>query len=130
LFAAVVLLLVARVGLAIWSLTGLRGLLIRLATLGRGTVPGRPTPKRVTAAVEAADERLPGARTCLMRSLTSETLLVLYGHDPTHHIGVDKDNEAFRAHSWIEHGGEVLIGGQGDLSEFERLTKLDERESS
>jgi len=129
LFAAATLLLVARVGLALWSLSGLRGLLIRLAILGRGTVPGVPAPKRITAAVEVADERVPGSRTCLMRSLTSETLLVLYGHEPTHYIGVDKDDEAFWAHSWIEHDGEVLIGGKGDLSEFERLAKLDERES-
>jgi len=125
---AVVLLLVAQVGLVVWSLSGLRAVLVHLADRASPLVPGSPSPARTVRAVGVADNRLPGNRTCLMRSLTSETLLRLYGYDPTHRIGVDKAGDDVEAHSWIEHDGEVLIGGQGDLSRFEPLPPLDERD--
>lgn len=130
LLAASGLLVYARVGLAVWSLTGVRGMLLWLTSFVSGTVPGSPAPARVTGAVAAADKYLPGSRTCLMRSVTSETLLRLYGYAPTHRIGVDKGDDDFEAHSWIEYDGEVLIGGQGDLSRFETLTALNERDGS
>ncbi|WP_164471779.1 lasso peptide biosynthesis B2 protein [Halosimplex salinum] len=127
LFAASGLLVVARVGLSLWSLHGLRTLLVRVAR--RVTVPGSPTPLRVAWAVSTADRRLPGSRTCLMRSVATETLLRLYGYTPTHRLGVDREgSDSIEAHSWIELDGDVLIGGQPDLSRFDTLPPLNERE--
>jgi hypothetical protein len=81
-------------------------------------VVGSPTPTRIVWAVEAADHDLPGDRTCLVRSLTAETLLRLYGYHPRHQIGVTKTNEGMEAHSWLEYGSDVLIGDIENLSEY------------
>ena len=129
LLAASGLLVVARVGFVVWSLSGLRNLLLRAVAVG-SVVPGSPRPVRIIWAVDRADRYLPGSRTCLMRSVTSETLLRLYGYAPTHRIGVDRTGDDVEAHSWIEHDGTVLIGGTGDLSRFEPLPPLNERGES
>jgi hypothetical protein len=127
LLAASGLLLALRVGFVVLSFASTRDRLLWVTTLGARAVPGSPSPERVVWAVEVADRRVPGSRTCLMRSLTAETLLVLYGYDPVHRIGVDTDGEStFLAHSWLEWEGRVIIGDLEDLSKFEPLPPLDE----
>lgn len=125
---ALVLLPLVRVALVVAPFAAFRRLLLGLADAA--VVPGTPTPERVAWAVEAADRQLPGHRTCLMRSLTTETLLRLYDLDaPEHHVGVDPTDETgMKAHSWIEHGGEVIIGDVEDLSRYEPLGRFDEGE--
>lgn len=87
-------------------------------------VPGTPSPARVTWAVTTTDRYLPGERKCLLRSLTTETVLRLYGYDPTHRIGVDRRGEGIEAHSWLEHEGEILIGDLPDLDRYDPLPPL------
>lgn len=88
-------------------------------------IPGSPSPERVTWAVDAADRTVPGERTCLVRSLTAETILCLYEYKPVHRIGVDRSNDGeVKAHSWIEYDDEVLIGELENLSDFQPLPPL------
>jgi len=97
-----------------------------LGVFGRLAVPGSPGPKRIVWAVTTTDRYLPGERKCLVRSLTSEVLLHLYGHCPQHRIGVDRAGDTgVEAHSWLEYDGEVLIGDVPDLDRYEPLPSLE-----
>ncbi|MDS0300234.1 lasso peptide biosynthesis B2 protein [Halogeometricum sp. S1BR25-6] len=89
-------------------------------------VPGNPTPERIVQTIEVVDRALPGERTCLVRSLTAETLLRLYDYRPIHRIGVEKESDQVKAHSWLEHQGEILIGDLDDLSRYEALPPLND----
>lgn len=127
LLASVVLLILVWVGIAVRPFAGVRAALHQVVRTARPVVPGRPSPGRVVWAVDAADRHCPGDRTCLVRSLTSEALLRLYGYEPTHRIGVDKEAEDdLAAHSWLEYEGDVLIGDLDDLSRYEPLPALDD----
>lgn len=131
LLTAATLLLAVRVGVFVLPTERCRRLLVTPATACARFVPGSPSPARVARAVEVADRNLPGHRTCLMRSLTTEALLRLYDHEVDHRIGVDKTPDGeFEAHSWIEHDGEVLLGDLEDLSRFQPLPSLNGDESS
>lgn len=131
LFSSVILLTLVRVGIAVRPFAGVRAALLRVVGTASPVVPGRPSPGRIVWAVDAADRHCPGDRTCLVRSLTSEALLRLYGYEPTHRIGVDKEAEDdFAAHSWLEYEGDVLIGDLDDLSRYEPLPALDDGDDS
>ena len=128
---SVLLLVTVRASLSALSFSRVRGTLLRLAVAGERFAPGTPNPERIAWAVETADRRLPGARTCLMRSLTTEAMLRLYGHVPRHRIGVDRTAErTLEAHSWIEYEGRILIGHLEELSRFDTLPPLDGGEES
>jgi len=123
-----VLLLTLHIALVVFSLSEVRAVLVRGSDFAADGLPGDPTPSRLARTVDVADHHLPGDRTCLVRSVTAETLLRLYGHRPEHRIGVMKDEDGgggIRAHSWIELDGEILIGELEDLSEYSRLPSLD-----
>ncbi|WP_424016474.1 lasso peptide biosynthesis B2 protein [Halorientalis pallida] len=125
LLTAAVLLPVVRVALAVISFARLRAGLVRVADSTASFIPGSPRPERIAWAVDAADRTVPGDRTCLVRSLTTEALLRAYGHDPVHRIGVDRSEDgAVEAHSWIEYDGDVLIGQLDDLARYEPLPPL------
>ncbi|WP_263018082.1 lasso peptide biosynthesis B2 protein [Natronobiforma cellulositropha] len=131
--SAVWLLLLTRVGVFLLPFATFRRLLLAPAGVLSRLVPGSPTPDRVAWAVEAADARLPGHRTCLMRSLSTETLLRLYDldGDVVHRIGVDKNGDGtFEAHSWIEYGDAIIIGDLEDLSRYQPLPPLNEGDES
>lgn len=97
-----------------------------LWTTARIAVPGTPRPERIVWAVTTADRYLPGERKCLVRSLACETLVRMYGHEPEHRLGVDKDTEdGAKAHSWLEYEGEILIGDLPDLDRYEPLPPLE-----
>lgn len=114
--------------LSILSFSRLRLLIVRASSLFARVVPGSPSPEHIIHTVEMADYHLLGGRTCLIRSLTAETLLRLYGYSPDHRIGVKKGKEeTITAHSWLEIDGRILIGDVNNLSEFDRLPPLDER---
>lgn len=122
----VIQLLLLPVVLSHVSFSRVRTVLTYLSTATGRVVPGSPTPQRLARTVELADSHLSGERTCLVRSLTTETLLLLYGHTFNHRIGVKKSEEgAVEAHSWIEINDEVLIGELKDLSEYSPLPALD-----
>ena len=106
-----------------------RHVLLRLTDAASVAIPGNPTPARIVSATEVADRHLPGSRKCLVRSLTTETILRLYAFTPEHRIGVAKaSDDDMKAHSWLEFDGEVLIGDLKNLSQYEPLPPLDRRD--
>ncbi|RQH01242.1 lasso peptide biosynthesis B2 protein [Natrarchaeobius oligotrophus] len=141
---AAALLVAVRFSFVLVSFASCRRVLIGTTARLSPIVPGSPPPARVAWAVDATDRNLPGSRTCLMRSLTSEAIHRLYDHDVVHQIGVDPigderpdglepagtPNGGFEAHSWIECEGEVILGDLGDLSRFEPLPPLNGTERS
>jgi len=123
------LLAILRVSFVVLSFAPTRDRLLEVVSRLAPAIPGTPSPRRVVWAVEVADRRLPGSRTCLMRSLSAEALVRLYGYDPAHRIGVDPgSNDGFAAHSWLEWDGTIIIGDLADLSKYEPLPPLDEYE--
>lgn len=123
--AAACLLLTVRVAVVALPFAKLRRALLRAADASRRVVPGEPIPAAVVQAVEIADRALPGDRSCLVRSLSAETLLRLYGVVPVHRIGVDPEDD-LEAHSWLELDDEVLIGDLEDLARYEPLPALED----
>lgn len=111
--------------LRLGSFSTVRAVLVRTANRCQAAVSGTPPVDRVVHAVEATDAAVPGDRTCLVRSLTSEALLRLYGYTPTHRIGVDPQSDEFAAHSWLEYDGAVLIGELADMTQYKPLPPLD-----
>jgi len=126
LLAAAALLLALSVALVVAPFSRLRDALLSVCDVAARIVPGSPTPGQITRAVDLADRHLPGERTCLMRSMTAEALLRAYRYEPTHRIGVDKEEAGgVEAHSWLEYDGEVLIGNLPDLSRYDSLPPLE-----
>lgn len=107
-----------------------RATLVGAAKRCRVAAPGDPSPQRVVQTVAAVDRRAPGTRTCLARSTSCEALLRLYGHVPTHRIGVDPHDDGFAAHSWLEHDGAVLIGQVEEMDRYDELPPLDRLEDT
>jgi hypothetical protein len=116
-------------------------LLARLSTVHRLLVSGRGSHKRCPAplagerarrlawAVTAAGARIPGA-TCLPRAVALQWLLVRQGERSRVHVGFTRhESGEVRGHAWLEHRGEVLLGG-GNLSRFSRLMTLDAKPST
>lgn len=63
-------------------------------------------------AVEAAGRRLLGRRPCLPQALVGQWMLRRAGVDTTLKLGVARDAEGIRAHAWLEHAGQVVVGGR------------------
>jgi hypothetical protein len=69
-------------------------------------------------AVRRASRLIPGA-TCLTQALAGRILLARAGHLSELRIGVRKNpGTGFEAHAWLEHGGQVVLGGLDDLSRY------------
>ena len=72
----------------------------------------------VVWAVRRSSRLIPGA-TCLTQALAGRVLLARAGHLSELRIGVRKSSGAgFEAHAWLEHGGQVVLGGLDDLSRY------------
>ncbi len=63
---------------------------------------------RVTSLVEAIDRRLGWKPSCLRRALALSSLLRGLGLSPEFKIGANAQNEIFKAHCWLELGGQKL----------------------
>jgi hypothetical protein len=70
-------------------------------------------------AVRIASRRLPGT-SCLASALALQRLLSQQGLRSELHIGVARQAEAFAAHAWLTHRGEIVIGAE----EHEDFTQL------
>ena len=117
--------------LLIAPFSAVRRVLTRGTNVLKPLVTASPSAHEITGVVERTDWHLPGERKCLVRSLTTETLLRLYGYTPSHRIGVDKEADGeIKAHSWIEYDGEILIGDLENLSRYQRLPPLDGRDET
>jgi len=83
---------------------------------------------RAVWAVLTAGRHMPWAITCLTRATAAQVLLGRLG-EPTHlRLGVAKDEQGqLRAHAWLESGDEIIIGDEGDLSDFTKLPPLEMR---
>ena len=83
--------------------------------------PGDPAPERIAGYVRAAGRRVPRA-SCLTRALAARWLLERAGHAPTLHFGWRKEADgSFHAHAWLESGARVLLGGEEDLTLYQRF---------
>lgn len=112
---------VAFVRLALW--------LVPFSTLSRWAArPVRRTSSRQPAVewarlVRQASSVVPYA-SCLTQALVLQRVLHRRGYSCTIQLGVRQDGEAgFAAHAWVEHAGEVLIGGP-DTRPYAVLTSV------
>lgn len=112
---ALALTVAARVGLATASFrrTGQAFASVPAATAGVSAA-------EIRWATTTAADQLPGT-TCLPRALVAHTLCGRYGHEASVYLGVDRDAADFAAHSWVESGDEVVVGGDVDLERYETL---------
>jgi len=105
---AFVVVAASRVLLAIMPLRKVRPLMPALARV----VIRRPKPTALAElvwALSAANRRVSGA--CLSNALAAESLLARYGYTPVLRIGATLTTGTLTAHAWVEHDGEVVIGG-------------------
>jgi hypothetical protein len=121
LMRAVLLLWGTRIGLSLLPLRRLERLLIRIGRAPDGRCgPEQMAPGRIAWLVGVAGRFLPGPR-CLAEALVTQLLLARRGYPSRVLIGVAKDVEnGFEAHAWVEHRGEIIIGGRA----LERYTPL------
>jgi hypothetical protein len=61
--------------------------------------------------VEAAGRCSPLGTSCLKEALVLSRLLAGRGVASTLTIGVARPRETFTAHAWLEHEGQVILGG-------------------
>lgn len=126
LLAGTVFLISISIGFVIGSFSQIRRQLLWMCNTISPAIPGNPTPGQVVSAVDVADHLIPGERTCLIRSLTAEALLRLYGFAPEHRIGVTREtDDKMKAHSWLELQDDVLIGDVEDLDQYKPLPALE-----
>jgi hypothetical protein len=90
----------------------------RIGQSARPARDGDLPVETIVWAVRRASRLLPGA-TCLTQALAGRILLARAGHLGELRIGVRKSPGAgFEAHAWLEHGGQVVLGGLDDLSRY------------
>jgi hypothetical protein len=123
------LLVVIRLGLWLLPFRTLRRLLSGLTTVSTRSEESDPSfIDRVVWAVEVAGRYLPRVGSCLTQALTTQAMLARRGHPTVLRIGVVKDEGGkLQAHSWLESGCKVLIGGSG-LQRYTPLPALDKGE--
>ncbi|HXZ81424.1 MAG TPA: lasso peptide biosynthesis B2 protein [Terriglobales bacterium] len=73
-------------------------------------------------AIMAAARFVPGA-TCLPQALAAAWWLHRFGYGCHLRLGVARAGEEFRAHAWLESGGQVLIGGEESPLEYVALVE-------
>jgi hypothetical protein len=87
----------------------------------RAAKPAQTEPTALAWAVRATARRVPKA-SCLTQALALESWLAEHGVDTDVRIGVARRPDgSFEAHAWVEHDGQVLIGGVPDLGRFSVL---------
>jgi hypothetical protein len=112
LLKASVLLVVIRVGLALFPFAIFKRLLTRASgTPVRVRTSDRAFSEQIVWAVETASRHIPGTQTCLTKALTAQVLLHRRGYPAQVTIGVRKGStRQLRAHAWLESQGQVVMG--------------------
>jgi hypothetical protein len=112
-----------RAGMRLVSFETLRRYLSRLAR-GRSV---RETPAdqaeidTIVWSLQTAGRTLPPAGRCLIEALAGHVLLGRKGLATDLRIGVARDADgAFKAHAWLERGGNIVLGELG--AELEQYT--------
>ncbi len=127
LIRAVVLLILIRLSLSIFSFRRVQSLVARLMR-SHGRARRFPPVDRITWAVRAIGRHSPISFTCLPRALATKILLSRAGHDSTLQVGVTRDDAGrLEAHAWVEAAGEVIVGRIPSLGRFTPLARLEER---
>jgi len=131
---ALALTVLVRAGLVLFSFRRTGALLDRLpGSDGRQSAgddgqpsssEGHPPRAEIRWAVTMAGNQVPNT-TCLPRALVAHTLCRRAGHPSNLYVGVDRESEEFVAHSWVESHGEVVVGDEVDLENFETLGVVD-----
>ena len=123
LLAAGVMITTVRAGMRLVSFETLRRYLSRLAR-GRSV---RETPAdqaeidTIVWSLQTAGRTLPPAGRCLIEALAGHVLLGRKGLATDLRIGVARDADgAFKAHAWLERGGNIVLGELG--AELEQYT--------
>jgi len=118
---ALVLLPVARLGLALCGFTLTRALFEQVSRIGRQPVNGSRAddlPRVITHCVHAAARHAVCGTRCLPRSLVLWALLRRQGFSPVLRFGARNTDGRFEAHAWVEIGGRVLDPAEGDAGTF------------
>jgi len=104
---------VAAIRLALWMLPFrvIRPAIGRITRRPRGAGADGEDARRIAWAVMAAAARVPRA-TCLTQALAAQVLLARIGERAHLRLGVVRNRDApALAHAWLEHRGQVLVGG-------------------
>lgn len=126
---AVVLMLVARLGLEFFPLRKNPSLLTRIAALlPDGEVWRAVTTDSVGWAVSIAARTIPGDNTCLVQALVAQQLLRRAGYSAELHVGVAKQGDGnWVSHAWVESNGVVVVGGSAtSLVQYNQLPRIEE----
>lgn len=110
-------LLVARI--AVWTLPSAYVLRVTTGREPARRLNGRTrwvvTAPRVIWSVRSAARRIPFSN-CLTQALAGRFLLARFGYPSKIRVGVRRDEQAeFQAHAWLEHAGDIVIGGRGGI---------------
>ena len=130
LVSAAFLVVWVRLGLWLLPFRTLRRTLSRLAgaSTGRQGSPGCAAERPVWA-VRVVSRYVPGS-TCLTQALAAHALLARHGYSADLQIGFTRDDaKRLQGHAWLEHEGEVVIGG-GELERYVPLTTLNKQPAS
>ena len=91
-------------------------------SLRRGAPPdATERATSTTRLVWVADQRVPGSRTCLSRSLALWYLLRNQGVPTDLRIGVRAGGVPLDAHAWVEHEGRALNDDEGVAHRYATL---------
>lgn len=88
--------------------------------------PDQATLDRVVWSVRTTSQHLPWTITCLTRAMAAQVLLGQLGEPTQLRLGVAKDEQGqLQAHAWLEKDGNIVIGGEGDMSNLTRMPPLE-----
>lgn len=79
----------------------------------------RQPARRIAARTVRVAGYVPGA-SCLTQAIAARVLLAWGGHASALRFGVRRDGAALVAHAWLEHQGQVLVGGP-DVAQYATL---------
>jgi hypothetical protein len=117
--------LTAAVRIALWTVP-FRWIKRVVEACGPALFPRRKaTRQQVRWAVRLASRYVPRA-TCLTQALTAHMLLGWAGLECRTRIGVRRERD-IEAHAWVECGGRILIGGQGNMQNYSPMLTLERR---
>lgn len=122
---AMFIVLAVRIGLELTAFGKLLAGLERLATK-RGASGDDVPAERIAWAVETASRVGPGADTCLVRALTTATMLNRRGDSASVRLGIDRESgEGLGAHAWVESSGRVVASDRPDEAYKTRLPPIE-----
>lgn len=88
------------------------------------TIPARLSernPERIARLTRTSSDYLPFTA-CLEEAIVVDALLTKYEFDSQLQIGVIKLPDGdIEAHAWVNHAGEIVVGGDEDIGQYHRL---------